>query len=104
MNAYYKYGCALLYKAQEEADPLGAVPKKESEVKADSDKDGSVESGATGEPSATPAASKAGEAATSSTHLEKENELETDGVSSRALYCSMLFRLFSSDLLMRDAH
>ncbi|XP_027078370.1 NASP-related protein sim3 isoform X1 [Coffea eugenioides] len=81
VNAYYKYGCALLYKAQEEADPLGAVPKKESEVKADSDKDGSVESGATGEPSATPAASKAGEAATSSTHLEKENELETDGFS-----------------------
>ncbi|KAJ4964506.1 hypothetical protein NE237_024445 [Protea cynaroides] len=28
-GAYYKYGCALLYKAQEEADPLGMVPKKE---------------------------------------------------------------------------
>ncbi|XP_042517715.1 NASP-related protein sim3 [Macadamia integrifolia] len=27
--AYYKYGCALLYKAQEEADPLGTMPKKE---------------------------------------------------------------------------
>ncbi|KAG1347963.1 protein HGV2 [Cocos nucifera] len=26
-SAYYKYGCALLYKAQEEADPLGNVPK-----------------------------------------------------------------------------
>ncbi|KAG1368529.1 protein HGV2 [Cocos nucifera] len=26
-SAYYKYGCALLYKAQEEADPLGNIPK-----------------------------------------------------------------------------
>lgn len=26
-STYYKYGCALLYKAQEEADPLGNVPK-----------------------------------------------------------------------------
>lgn len=26
-SAYYKYGCALLYKAQEEADPLGSFPK-----------------------------------------------------------------------------
>lgn len=26
-TTYYKYGCALLYKAQEEADPLGDVPK-----------------------------------------------------------------------------
>ncbi|CAL5364776.1 unnamed protein product [Camellia sinensis] len=31
VNSYYKYGCVLLYKAQEEADPLGAVPKKEGE-------------------------------------------------------------------------
>lgn len=30
-SAYYKYGCALLYKAQEEADPLGSMPKKEGE-------------------------------------------------------------------------
>ncbi|KAG6729437.1 hypothetical protein I3842_01G030000 [Carya illinoinensis] len=40
--AYYKYGCALLYKAQDEADPLGAVPKKESDSQQDSAKDGSV--------------------------------------------------------------
>ncbi|KAJ0981779.1 hypothetical protein J5N97_010034 [Dioscorea zingiberensis] len=26
-SAYYKYGCALLFKAQEEADPLGDMPK-----------------------------------------------------------------------------
>lgn len=31
VSAYYKYGCALLYKAQEEADPLGSVPKKDTE-------------------------------------------------------------------------
>ncbi|KAF3323969.1 protein NASP [Carex littledalei] len=27
-SAYYKYGCALLFKAQEETDPLGNVPNK----------------------------------------------------------------------------
>ncbi|URE38919.1 Nuclear autoantigenic sperm protein (Histone-binding) [Musa troglodytarum] len=26
-SSYYKYGCALLYKAQEEAEPLGNFPK-----------------------------------------------------------------------------
>ncbi|KAF9620460.1 hypothetical protein IFM89_012637 [Coptis chinensis] len=29
-SAYYKYGCALLYKAQEETDPLGSVPKNDA--------------------------------------------------------------------------
>ncbi|WCJ31008.1 Tetratricopeptide repeat (TPR)-like superfamily protein [Euphorbia peplus] len=42
LNAYYQYGRALLYKAQEEADPLGSVPKKDSESKQDSDKEESV--------------------------------------------------------------
>ncbi|XP_068343629.1 uncharacterized protein [Pyrus communis] len=40
VNAYYKYGCALLYKAQEETDPLGAVPKKEDESQQESAKNG----------------------------------------------------------------
>ncbi|XP_068654405.1 uncharacterized protein [Aristolochia californica] len=31
VKAYYEYGRTLLYKAQEEADPLAHVPKKESE-------------------------------------------------------------------------
>lgn len=44
INAYYKYGCALLYKAQEEADPLVSLPKKESESRQDSNRDGSVKS------------------------------------------------------------
>jgi HAT1-interacting factor 1 len=32
-SAYYKYGCALLYKAQEEADPLGNTPDKTANAK-----------------------------------------------------------------------
>ncbi|CAN4079596.1 unnamed protein product [Withania somnifera] len=44
INAYYKYGCALLYKAQEEADPLVSLPKKESGSEQDSNRDGSVKS------------------------------------------------------------
>ncbi|KAI4327524.1 hypothetical protein L6164_019973 [Bauhinia variegata] len=42
IHAYYKYGCALLYKAQEEADPLVNVPKKEGQSQQSSNKDGSV--------------------------------------------------------------
>ncbi|KAM2622065.1 hypothetical protein TB2_026733 [Malus domestica] len=38
VNAYYKYGCALLYKAQEETDPLGTVPKKEVQSQQESAK------------------------------------------------------------------
>ncbi|KAF8377473.1 hypothetical protein HHK36_030852 [Tetracentron sinense] len=41
-SAYYKYGCALLYKAQEEADPLGTMPRKEADCQHTSDKDGIV--------------------------------------------------------------
>lgn len=48
-SAYYKYGCALLYKAQEEADPLGSVPKKEPVSTANSVSDGAVKSGDNGE-------------------------------------------------------
>ncbi|KAJ0981789.1 hypothetical protein J5N97_010044 [Dioscorea zingiberensis] len=41
-NAYYKYGCALLFKAQEEADPLGDVPKN---TEKNSENNGSIMSG-----------------------------------------------------------
>ena len=44
VHTYYKYGCALLYKAQEEADPLVDVPKKEDGSQHGSNKDGSVKS------------------------------------------------------------
>ncbi|GAB2223998.1 hypothetical protein Droror1_Dr00004743 [Drosera rotundifolia] len=46
VNAYYKYGSALLYKAQEEADPFGAMPKKDTVAEVDPDKGISVESDA----------------------------------------------------------
>ena len=42
VNTYYKYGCALLYKAQEEADPLATMPNKEAESHENSNKDGSM--------------------------------------------------------------
>ncbi|XP_073018813.1 NASP-related protein sim3 isoform X1 [Primulina eburnea] len=53
VNAYYKYGCALLRKAQEEADPLASMPKKEGVSQEDCDKDGSVKSSVNGGSSAT---------------------------------------------------
>ncbi|XP_059458685.1 uncharacterized protein LOC132188281 [Corylus avellana] len=51
VHAYYKYGCALLYKAQDEADPLGTVPKKEGDSQQESAKDGSVKNVINGESS-----------------------------------------------------
>ncbi|KAL6587628.1 hypothetical protein OROMI_000606 [Orobanche minor] len=52
VTSYYKYGCALLRKAEEEADPLGSMPKKESASQEDANKDGSVKIAANGESSA----------------------------------------------------
>ncbi|GLU13653.1 hypothetical protein SLE2022_302760 [Rubroshorea leprosula] len=69
LNAYYLYGRALLYKAQEEADPLVSVPKKEGETQQNLDKDGSVKSAINGESSMASVSSKAGEEG-SSTHQE----------------------------------
>jgi HAT1-interacting factor 1 len=51
VHAYYKYGCALLYKAQDEADPLGTVPKKDGDSQQESAKDGSVKNVINGESS-----------------------------------------------------
>lgn len=59
VNAYYKYGCALLYKAQDEADPLGTVPKKEGEFEQISNKDGSVKDAINSESSAASVSSNA---------------------------------------------
>ncbi|XP_011025672.1 PREDICTED: protein HGV2 [Populus euphratica] len=61
VNAYYQYGRALLYKAQEEADPLGMVPKKDSESKQNGDKDAACKSVLNGESSTTSASSNVGE-------------------------------------------
>jgi HAT1-interacting factor 1 len=46
-STYYKYGAALLYKYQEESDPLGDVPKsapKEESVKSTTGKNDSESS------------------------------------------------------------
>ncbi|KAG6737074.1 hypothetical protein POTOM_059940 [Populus tomentosa] len=49
VNAYYLYGRALLYKAQEEADPVAMVPQKDSESKQDDNKDGASRNFVNGE-------------------------------------------------------
>lgn len=50
INAYYRYGSALLEKAQAEADPLGNMPKKEGDVQQESsNKDDSVKNTVNGE-------------------------------------------------------
>ncbi|XP_047939892.1 NASP-related protein sim3-like isoform X2 [Salvia hispanica] len=54
--AYYKYGCALLYKAQEESDPLASMPKKEGASREDSGKESSSQIHANVQPSAMSAA------------------------------------------------
>ncbi|GMI86431.1 NUCLEAR AUTOANTIGENIC SPERM PROTEIN [Hibiscus trionum] len=51
LKAYYLYGRALLYKAQEEADPLVSVPKKEGETQQESNKDEPSKSAVTRESS-----------------------------------------------------
>ncbi|KAE9449701.1 hypothetical protein C3L33_18400, partial [Rhododendron williamsianum] len=68
VNAYYKYGCALLYKAQDEADPLGTVPKKEDESEQIPKKDGSVKDVLNRESSSASVSSNAKEDETSQLH------------------------------------
>ncbi|CAI0554007.1 unnamed protein product [Linum tenue] len=85
ITAYYDYGRALLCKAQEEADPLGSVPKKDSESKQPSGKDASVKIAANGESSS--ASSKIQEDGSSSHQNEATNgdkEQEDDGEESDA--------------------
>lgn len=82
LNAYYRYGRALLYKAQEEADPLGSVPKKEAETRQNDDKEGSVKSYVNGESSIASVSSKAGEVGSSEgTAKEEEKGKEEEGDS-----------------------
>ncbi|XP_062102280.1 uncharacterized protein LOC133812375 [Humulus lupulus] len=61
VKTYYKYGCALLYKAQEEADPLGYVPKKGGELQQESAKDESAKNVSNGESSVASASTKGGD-------------------------------------------
>ncbi|KAJ7944367.1 Tetratricopeptide repeat (TPR)-like superfamily protein [Quillaja saponaria] len=78
VHAYYKYGCALLYKAQEEADPLADVPKKESESHQGSDKDGSAKNTINGDSSMVSTSSTAEQDVTSNNH-----DAVIDDVSTR---------------------
>ncbi|KAL5819481.1 hypothetical protein ACOSQ4_023323 [Xanthoceras sorbifolium] len=78
LNAYYQFGRALLYKAQEEADPLGSMPKKESESHQGADKDGSVKSAVNGE-SSTASVSSNAEQAGSSNNLQGAGDDVTGG-------------------------
>ncbi|WJX60845.1 hypothetical protein P8452_46003 [Trifolium repens] len=78
VHTYYKYGCALLYKAQEEADPLGAVPKKQDGSQHGSDKDGSVKSAMNAESSTASFASNVEQDVTSN-----NQESEVDNVSGK---------------------
>ncbi|KAF1873476.1 hypothetical protein Lal_00027514 [Lupinus albus] len=65
VNTYYKYGCALLYKAQEEADPLAGVPKKEGGSQHGSNKDESVKSSVNADSSTTSVSTNVGQDVTS---------------------------------------
>lgn len=73
INAYYRYGCALLCKAQDEADPLVSIPKKDSESQQDSNRDGSVKSAVSCE-SSVASISSTGEPGGSSNGKEKEED------------------------------
>ncbi|KAL2531915.1 Tetratricopeptide repeat (TPR)-like superfamily protein [Abeliophyllum distichum] len=78
IQSYYKYGCALLYKAQEEADPLAAMPKKEGVSQEDSNIDGSVKSTINGESSAA-SVSNNEEQGGSSNNLDEAADNATEG-------------------------
>ncbi|XP_050388226.1 uncharacterized protein LOC126805423 [Argentina anserina] len=78
VRTYYRYGCALLYKAQEEADPLGNVPKKEGESQQESVNVGPAKNVLNGESSTASVSSNADQVA-SPVH---EEGAQDDGVSS----------------------
>ncbi|RAL40783.1 hypothetical protein DM860_008481 [Cuscuta australis] len=71
VNAYYKYGCALLRKAQEEADPLVSVPKRKGDSLLNSCKDEPAKRVVSAESSAASVESSNGEGE-ASVHNEKE--------------------------------
>ncbi|RDX98522.1 sim3 [Mucuna pruriens] len=90
VHTYYKYGCALLYKAQEEADPLADVPKKEDGSQHGSNKDGSVKSSVNAESSTASFSSNVEQDVTSNDQGEAvedgstKNDQEEDGEDSDA--------------------
>ncbi|KAJ7952940.1 Tetratricopeptide repeat (TPR)-like superfamily protein [Quillaja saponaria] len=78
VHAYYKYGCTLLCKAQEEADPLGDVPKKEGASHQGSDEDRSAKNAVNGHSSTESTSSNAGQDVTANHH-----DAAIDDVSTR---------------------
>ncbi|KAF8713963.1 hypothetical protein HU200_027950 [Digitaria exilis] len=84
-STYYKYGCALLYKAQEETDPLGNVPKKapnEESVKSTTGKDDSESSKASGSNAEDAVSSEKvdeeGQSSNGNDHGDANGEIEKD--------------------------
>ncbi|ESW28854.1 hypothetical protein PHAVU_002G023700 [Phaseolus vulgaris] len=77
VHTYYKYGCALLYKAQEEADPLADVPKKEDGSQLGSTKEGPVKSSVNAESSTASFSSNAGQDVTSTDQGEAVDDGST---------------------------
>ncbi|XWS41984.1 hypothetical protein CRYUN_Cryun17cG0129400 [Craigia yunnanensis] len=80
LKAYYLYGRALLYKAQEETDPLVAVPKKEGETQQESNKEGSIKSAVTRESSVASVSSNF-EQDGSGKDEEEDDDSDTDDVA-----------------------
>nr|GMD56845.1 NASP-related protein sim3 isoform X2 [Ipomoea batatas] len=86
VQAYYKFGCALLYKAQEEADPLGSVPTKDEESQQNSCKDEPAKSGISAESSVVNPTEQGGTSIQNGKEEEddeNEDEEEDDDVTPR---------------------
>ncbi|XP_039057083.1 protein HGV2-like isoform X1 [Hibiscus syriacus] len=78
LKAYYLYGRALLYKAQEEADPLVSVPK-ECETRQDSKKEGSIKSALIRETSFASVSSNTKQDGGGKAEEEEEEDDDSDG-------------------------
>jgi HAT1-interacting factor 1 len=90
-NTYFKYGAALLYKYQEESDPLGSVPKNapnEESMRSTTGKNDSESSEASG--------SNGEDAASSEKVVAEEGKLFT--ACSFASLQSMLLTICISNL------
>ncbi|CAN6202895.1 unnamed protein product [Urochloa humidicola] len=85
-STYFKYGCALLYKAQEESDPLGDVPKsapneesaKSTNAKADSENSKVSGSNAEDAVSSEKADAEEGQSSNGKNHGDGNGEMEKD--------------------------
>ncbi|KAL5987170.1 hypothetical protein ACLOJK_041167 [Asimina triloba] len=94
LTAYYNYGLVLLYKAQEEADPLVSVPEKRSISTRNSEADKTVKSGEESEASMTSISTDAKQECGSNAsdgQLEQDSiEIEADLLAMReiSLLCS----------------